>query len=132
MIETLRRLLIINDQRDFACRFGAIAERQKFSVRILTHTLDLEYVMAHWRPDIIAVHMAMTEDQDVHALGYLEQVRFRGRLLLTGDVSRSALEAAAEVGRQHGLVVVSVLTETTPSNKIQEALKALLRFERAA
>lgn len=55
MVGILGRLLIISHQRDFACLIGAIAERQKFSVRILPHVLDLGYVMDHWRPDAFVI-----------------------------------------------------------------------------
>ncbi|HZI50256.1 MAG TPA: hypothetical protein VFE29_00410, partial [Terriglobia bacterium] len=72
MAGILGRLLILDDQRDFACLVGAIAERLGFTTRILPHTLDLEYVMQHWHPDVIAVHMAMADHQEIAALDYLE------------------------------------------------------------
>jgi CheY-like chemotaxis protein len=68
MAGILGRLLIIDDQRDFACLVGAIAERLGFTTRILSHTLDLEYVMQHWHPDVIAVHMTMPDQQEIEAL----------------------------------------------------------------
>ena len=71
MAGILGRLLILDDQRDFACLVGAIAERLGFTTRILPHTLDLEYVMRHWHPDVIAVHMAMPDQQEIVALDYL-------------------------------------------------------------
>ena len=51
----LRRLLIIDDQRDFARLVGAVAERLGFTTRILQHTLDFEYVMQNWDPDVVAI-----------------------------------------------------------------------------
>lgn len=132
MLGILGRLLIISHQRDFACLIGAIAERQKFSARILPHALDLEYVVNHWRPDVLVVQMAMPDDQDVAVLEFLERSRYKGRLLLTGDISKNALEEAAEVARRNGLEVLSVVTKRMPADRIESTLKALLRLERAA
>jgi hypothetical protein len=47
MAGILGRLLIIDDQRDFARLLGAIAERLGYTTRILQHMLDLKYVMQH-------------------------------------------------------------------------------------
>jgi len=132
MVGVLGRLLIISHQRDFACLIGAIAERQKFSVRILPHALDLEYFMGHWRPNALVAQMAMPDDQDVKVLEFLERSRYKGRLLLMGDVSKDALEEAAEVARRNGLEVHSVVTKRTPADRIKNSLKSLLHLERAA
>ena len=132
MVGVLGRLLIISHQRDFACLIGAIAERLKFSARILPHALDLKYLMNHWRPDALVVQMAMPDDQDVKVLEFLERSRYKGRLLLMGDVSKDALEEAAEVARRNGLEVHSVVTKRTPADRIKNSLKSLLHLERAA
>ena len=132
MVGILGRLLIISDQRDFACLIGSIGERQRFSARILPHALDLQYMLDHWRPDAMVVQMPMQDDQDVEVLEHLERSRYKGPLLLIGDVSKSALEQAAEVARRHGLEVLSVVTKRTPVDRIERTLEALLRLERAA
>jgi CheY-like chemotaxis protein len=132
MAGMLGRLLIIDDQRDFACLLGAIAERLGFATRILQHTLDFEYVMQHWHPDVVAIQMAMPDQQETEVLEYLEKARFPGRLLMTGDVEVNALEGAAKVARENGLTVASVLTKSSPNDQIEGALKLLLDLERAA
>jgi CheY-like chemotaxis protein len=102
------------------------------AIRILSHTLDLEFVMQHWHPNVIAVHMAMPDQQEIAALDYLGKTRFLGRVLMTGNVSLNALEDAAKVGRQNGLAVASVLTKPCSSDQIETALKLVLGLERAA
>lgn len=132
MAQRLGRLLIVNDQQDFGCLVGAIAERRGFATRILRHTLDFEYVMRHWHPDVVAVHMGMPDQQDVEVLEFLEKARFPGRILMTGDVNVNALKDAAKVARENGLNVESVLVKSSPSDRIESALKQLLSLERAA
>lgn len=132
MARRLGRLLIVDDQRDFARLIAAIAERLSFATRILPHTLDFQYVMQHWHPDVVAVQMAMPDQQELHVLEYLEQVRYPGNLLLTGDVEEKALKAAATVARQHGLAVVSILTKSSPSDQIERAMRQLRDLARAA
>src|SRR6201989_31024 len=123
MARILGRLLIIDDQRDFACLLGAIAERLGFATRILQHTLDFEYVMQHWHPDIVALQMAMPDQQDLEVLEYLEKSSFPGGLLMTGDIKANALEDAAKVAQENGLPVASVLTKSSPNDQIEGALK---------
>jgi len=132
MVGALPRLLILSDQREFACLMSVVAERLRFATRILPHVLDLEYVMQHWRPDITAVHMAMAGNQDVEALEYLEGIGFAGRLLLTGDVSEKALKEAAAVARSRGLDAAFVLTTQSPVDQVETALRQLFGLERAA
>jgi DNA-binding NarL/FixJ family response regulator len=103
-----------------------------FTTRILQHTLDFEYVMQHWHPDVVAIQMAMPDQQEIEVLEYLETARFPGRLLLTGDVATNALEDAAKVARENGLTVASVLTMSSSNDQIEGALKPLLDLEHAA
>lgn len=132
MAGLLGRLLIVDAQQDFARLVCAIAERLGFATRILPHTLDFQYVMQHWRPDVVAVQMAMPDQQELEVLEYLEKARYPGSLLLTGDVKESALEDAATVARQNGLAVVSILTKSSPSDQIERAVRQLRDLARAA
>jgi CheY-like chemotaxis protein len=132
MAKLLGRLLIVDDQRDFARLVAAIAERLGFATRILSHTLDFQYVMQHWHPDFVAVQMAMPDQQELDVLEYLEKARYPGTLLFTGDVEEKALNAAATVARQHGLAVVSILTKSSPSDQIEHAMRQLRDLALAA
>lgn len=132
MARMMGRLLIVDGQRDFACLVGAIAERLGFATRILPHTLDFDYVMQHWHPDVVALQVAMADQQDLEVLKYLEQSRFRGRLVLTADVNKGDFERAVKEARENGLTVTSVLTRSSPYDHIEAALKLLLDLEHAA
>jgi hypothetical protein len=132
MIGQLGRLLIVNHQLNFARRIGLIAERLGLTTRILPHTLDLEYVMQHWHPEIVAVHMEMPDQQDLEVLEFLEHSSFSGQVLMTGDAPKSSLQLAADVARHHGLTVSSVLTANSSDNQVEEALRLLRGIERAA
>jgi CheY-like chemotaxis protein len=132
MARLLGRLLIVDNQRDFARLVAAIAERLGFATRILPHTLDFLYMMQHWHPDVVAVEMAMPDQQELDVLEYLEKTRYPGNLLLTGDVEEKALKTAATVARQHGLAVVSILTKSSASDQIERAMRQLRDLARAA
>jgi ActR/RegA family two-component response regulator len=128
----LQRLLIINDEPDFARLFSRTAERLGFATRTLRHTLDLEYVVQHWRPDFVAVQMEMPDRQDIEVLEFLEQGKFSGSVLLTGHFPTKALSKAAEVARLHGLNVVSIVATPAGMAEIEVALKQLVNLGRAA
>jgi CheY-like chemotaxis protein len=132
MARMLGRLLIVDEQRDFARLVGAIAERLGLATRILQHTLDFEYVMQHWHPDVVALQIAMADQQDLEVLKYLEQSSFPGRLVLTADVNKGDFEWAAKEARKSGLTVASMLTKSSPCDQIETALKLLLDLEHAA
>jgi DNA-binding NtrC family response regulator len=128
----LRRLLIIDDQRDFARLVGAVAERIGFTTRILHHTLDFEYVMRNWDPDVVAIQMERPDQQEIEILQYLERIKYPGRLLMTGDVKRNTLEDAARIAGENRPNVASVLTKSSSNNEIEAALKRLFDLESAA
>lgn len=132
MAGALGRVLIIDDQQISARRVGAIAERLGFTTRFLRHTLDFEYVMQRWHPDIVAVQMAMPDQQEIEVLEYLQQTGFPGRVLLTGNVNANALEDAARVARENGLIIASVLPMPLSDGQIEGTLKLILSLERAA
>ena len=128
----LRRLLIIDDQRDFARLVGAVAERLGFTTRILQHTLDFEYVMQNWDPDVVAIQMEMPDQQEIEILQYLEKIKYPGRLLMTGDVKLNTSEDAARIAGENRPNVASVLTKSSSNNEIEAALKQLFDLESAA
>lgn len=132
MARILGRLLIVDGERDFACLVGAIAERLGFATRILLHTLDFDYVMQHWHPDVVALQVAMPDQQDVDVLKYLGQSGFQGRLVLTAEVNKGDLEWAVNEARKNGLTVASTLMQPSPSDQIEAALKPLLDLQHAA
>jgi hypothetical protein len=72
-----------------------VAERIGFTTRILHHTLDFEYVMPNWDPDVVAIQMERPDQQEIEILQYLEKIKYPGRLLMTGDVKLNALGGAA-------------------------------------
>ena len=88
--------------------------------------------MQHWHPDVVAVQMAMPDQQELDVLEYLEKTRYPGNLLLTGDVEEKALKTAATVARRNGLAVVSILTKSSPSDQIERAMSKLRDLARAA
>jgi hypothetical protein len=126
------RLLIINDQQDFARRIAATAERYSLATRILPHTLDFNFMMRHWRPNIVAVQMAMAGQEDVEVLLSLERVGFPGHLVLTGDVSERSLNEAAKVASDHGLRIASVLARSASQDKLESVIRFLKQLEQAA
>ena len=128
----LRRLLIIDDQRDFARLVGAVAERLGFTTRILQHTLDFEYVMQNWDPDVVAIQMEMPDQQEIEILQYLEKIKYPGRLLMTGDVKLNTLADAARIAGENRPNVASVLTKPSSNNEIEAALKRLFDLDSAA
>jgi len=132
MAKRLGRLLIVDGQRDFACLVGAIAEQLGFATRILLHTLDFDYVMQHWHPDVVALQVAMPDQQDVDVLKHLGQSGFQGRLVLTAEVNKGDLEWAVNEARKNGLTVASTLMRSSPSDQIEAALKPLLDLQHAA
>lgn len=130
--QALQRLLVISDETDFIRLAASAAERLGLATRILKHTLDFEYVMQHWPPNCLAVQMAMPDHQDIDVLEFLERLGFSGSVLLTGGVSETALQEAAEVARVHGLKVTGVLPTPSSSAEVERALKLLTHVERAA
>ena len=132
MARILGRLLIVDGQRDFARLVSAIAERLGFATRILLHTLDFDYVMQHWHPDVVAFQVAMPDQQAVSVLKYLGQSDFQGRLVLIAEVNQGDLEWAVNEARKNGLTVASTLMQSCPSDQIEAALKPLLDLQHAA
>jgi hypothetical protein len=76
--------------------------------------------------------MAMPDQQEIEVLEYLQQTGFPGRVLLTGNVNANALEDAARVARENGLIIASVLPMPLSDGQIEGALKLILGLERAA
>jgi CheY-like chemotaxis protein len=132
MTLALTRVLIINDELVCARLFCRTAERLGFATRTLRHTLDLEYVVQHWRPDCVAVQMEMPDHQDLEVLEYLERSKFSGSVLLTGHVPEKALHKAADVARLHGLNVTSVVSTPTSRAELEASLRLLMNMVRAA
>ena len=132
MVGRRGRVLILSDQRAFACLVVLLAERTGLAARVLSHALDFSYITNHWCPDVVIVQMGMPDQQDVEVLEQLEGARYPGRVLLVGDVKLSALKEAADVARSRGLAVASVLPMHATRTEIEAVLKQSLALRDAA
>lgn len=129
MSEAVGRILIISDFRDQPRQWEAVAERLGFWTRILHHTLDLEFVLRHWRPDIVVLQLPMPDRQDTLVLQRLRAIA-PVRLVLVTDIEEQREAAARDVGGT--AVAVTSIAATASSAEIEQTLRELCNLERAA
>ncbi len=128
----LGRLLIVDDQREFGRLLGSVAEQVGFATRILQHSLDFDFVMQHWHPNVITLEIMMPDHDGLEILGYLFDCAYPGDLIFVSRAEKSYLQWTAENSKAHGLRVAAVISKPWRRQQIVKALTPLLRQKDAA
>jgi CheY-like chemotaxis protein len=128
----LVRLLIVDDQRESGRFFAAVAEQVGFATRILLHSLDFDFVMQHWHPNIVALDVMLPERDGAEILESLSHHNFLGPLILMSAENRPLLKIAAADASARGLRVAAVLSKPYGKQQILTVLEPLRHLKDAA
>ena len=69
MSTELGRLLIVDDEQDFANFISLVAREVGYTVRTVDRSLDFEFQLAEWHPTVVFLDIFMPERDGLELLG---------------------------------------------------------------
>ncbi|MGH6960128.1 MAG: response regulator, partial [Dongiaceae bacterium] len=106
-----RRMLLVDDEPAVTEFIGQLAEEAGYAVKA-THGADaFKAALASFRPDLIAIDLAMPGMDGIELLRYLAGEQCRTPILIISGLDARVLDAAERLGGARGLNIAGVLSK---------------------
>ena len=119
------RLLIVDDEKDFAAFIAIVAREIGYTVRLVDRSPDFEFQLSEWNPTVVFLDVFMPERDGLELLGILEQHAFGGHVVMMSGADSLYLNMAAASAKMRGLRLSAVLPKPCRKHQLEELLKKL-------
>jgi len=98
----VKSLLAIDDNADAAGLIVRIANKCGFSGRALSDTRDVRKLLEEWQPDVLTLDLCMPEEDGFQIIAILEEVQFRGHLVVISGKDEWLRKSACDLAELRG------------------------------
>lgn len=119
---TARRLLIVDDERDFAEFVRIVGERAGYDVRIAASGREFKQLYDSFQPGAVVVDMVMPAMDGIELVQWLADRRSTARVLVISGQSMQYPKMAQRLGEDLGLSVVVPLNKPISVATLSAAL----------
>jgi EAL domain-containing protein (putative c-di-GMP-specific phosphodiesterase class I) len=117
------RLLVIDDEKDFAEFVGKVAEQAGYEVRVTTRPEEFRKAFRQWHPSHIILDLVMPEVDGVEMLRFLAGELSAARIMIMSGFDARVVDAARRIGAERGLDIVGTLTKPLRARELREVLE---------
>jgi CheY-like chemotaxis protein len=117
-----RRLLIVDDEADFAEYVGKVGEKLGLNVTVTSTAMDFMGAYKKNRPDIVVLDMVMPGVDGVELIGWLAQQNCTARIIIVTGFNPRYVELAEDLGGAKGLPHITSLTKPVKLADLRAAL----------
>ena len=117
-----KRLLICDDQPDFAEFVRMVAEPMGYDVQVLTRSTRFAESYEAFQPSVIVLDMVMPDVDGTEIVRWLSQRRSTARIIIASGFSPKYAEMARLIGKARGLLNVTTLTKPIAVDALRSAL----------
>lgn len=117
-----KRLLIIDDERDFAEYVGEIGEDMGFQVSVTDNAIDFMKAYREYPPTSIVVDMVMPGVDGVELIGWLAQQNCTASIMIVTGYNPRYAELAENLGGAKGLSRIKSYTKPMKLADLRQAL----------
>ena len=126
MSTELGRLLIVDDEQDFANFISLVAREVGYTVRTVDRSLDFEFQLAEWHPTVVFLDVFMPERDGLELLGTLERHAYGGHVVMMSGADPLYLNMAAASAKMRGLRLSAVLPKPCRKHQVADLLKTFV------
>ena len=119
------RLLIVEDEEAFARFLATVAGGMGFAVRAVTHSRDLEFQLAEWKPTVLFLDVFMPDRDGLELLGLLQRHAYDGQIVMMSGADPLYLNMAAASAKVRGLHLAGILVKPCRKQEIEDLLRRL-------
>ena len=117
-----KRLLVCDDQADFAEFVRAVAEPMGYTVRVLTRSTQFAETYVDFKPGVIILDMVMPEMDGTEIVRWLSQKGTAARILIASGFNPRYADMARVIAEARGLLNVSTLAKPIGVDALRHAL----------
>jgi len=125
MSTELGRLLIVDDEKEFAAFITAVARAIGYTVRSVERSPDFEFQLVEWNPTVVFLDVFMPERDGLELLGTLERHAYGGHVVMMSGADPLFLNMAAASAKVRGLRLSAVLNKPCRKHQVEELLRTL-------
>jgi CheY-like chemotaxis protein len=119
---TSERLLVIDDEADFANFVARVARGLGFDVEIVTESRAFKSVIARFVPDIIVLDLVMPDIDGIDIIRFLAESGSRARVVVTTGFNPAYARAACGLGIANGRLSVTTLLKPVTLAELRASL----------
>lgn len=119
------RLLIVDDEQDFARFVTNVASAVGYAVRAVDRSSDFEFQLSEWHPTIVFLDIFMPDRDGLELLGTLQRQAYGGHVVMMSGADPLYLNMAAASAKVRGLRLSAVLAKPCRKQDLQYLLEKL-------
>ncbi|GLQ07701.1 response regulator [Sneathiella chinensis] len=120
--DTAKRLLIIDDERDFGDYVGEVGKNLGYDVVVTDNASDFKKSYRETPPDVLVLDMVMPGTDGVELIGWLAKLKCTSRIIIVSGYNPRYVELAENLGDARGLSGIQSLTKPVKLADLREAL----------
>ena len=118
------RLLIVDDEADFAAFVSRVATECGYESVAVADAGAVSDHLASWRPDLIILDLQMPGTDGIQLLRELARTAAKVKVLLASGVDERVLDTARQLGTEAGLEIVGALLKPVRAVALRRQLEA--------
>ena len=119
---SLRRLLIVDDERAFAEYVGEVGTDMGYDVVVTDNAMDFMSSYREKTPATLVLDMIMPGVDGVELIGWLAQQKCTSKIVIVTGFNARYVELAENLGDAHGLPHIQSLTKPIKLSDLRDAL----------
>ncbi len=119
------RLLIVDDDADFASFVGRVAEQSGYDVVAANNPDAFRGQLASWQPDVIVLDLRMPGTDGVELLRELARDLVKAKIFLASGVDERVLDTARQLGTAAGLTIAGTLLKPVRAAELRRHLESV-------
>jgi len=104
---TTERLLVIDDEPDFATFIRRVGKSLGHTVEVATHASDFKERCASFRPTIIVLDILMPGIDGIELIQWLGRNHATARVVVVSGANLDYIKYAKVIGETHGLAITA-------------------------
>jgi FixJ family two-component response regulator len=122
-----KRLLIVDDEADFAASVRRVAEKLGFDVKVTQDGRDFKQVYKGFAPTVVILDMIMPEVDGIELVEWLASVGCTARIIIISGFTPIYAKNAVVLGEARGLLSISRLVKPVPLAVLTKTLESAVQ-----
>ena len=126
------RLLVLDDEPDFARFVRRVAEEIGYAVQVAGHSAEFRRLYATFDPTVLVLDIVMPEVDGIDTIRWLADRKPSAGLVIVSGFEQRYLSAAEQLARLKGIDVAATLTKPIELAALRSVLRARIAGQKRA